>query len=239
MGYFPTGDTQAVVFTHNFGQVLAADFAKYGVTTQAATEYNQLQVQFQGAVEAARNETTRTKMAVATKNELKKLIHASTSRIVSIVRGQYGLGAQDYIALGLKPRDVRQTVTAEPIATLILSAKAVGPRQIHVVARDGLTSRRALPVGVKGITFFTATGASAPTTAAGWTLRGSVSRATAAIDVTDVLGEAAGTVWICGFYFNGKGQSGIASEAVAIDLPMARALPSASDVHTTTMRVAA
>jgi hypothetical protein len=239
MGYWPQGDTQAQVFAMNLATYLQGSPAKYGLTPIVAEDYMVLAQTYATKLSAARNEGTRTRGSIAAKDEAKEVLRRETTRVVRLIRAQTALTDQDLLDLGLQPIKAREQVQREPTGTPIVTAAIVGPRSLNVRLRDGLSGRRALPSGVKGASLFVFVGDEAPTDPAAWTYAGSATRTTCQLDVSAYLGEAAGTVHLCAFWFNGKAQSGVASDPVTVDLPACRARPVKSSVETRTMRVAA
>jgi len=237
-GYFPSADAQVAMFTGILSDKLSADPEKYGISPGTAAGYAALAADFKAKLAVALDPPTRTKPAVAAKDAAKRELYAETSRIVLSIRAQRHLSDSDLFDLNLSPRKKRAISTPLPSGVPMIVATSAGPRTISVRLCDGQTKRGALPVGVKGASLFVATGDTEPQRKEDWTFATSVTRTTFALDVSRHLGDAAGTVWICAFWFDNRSRPGPMSAATAVDLPMMRAKPLGNAVRPITLRAA-
>jgi len=237
-GYFPSADAQVAMFTGILSDRLSLEATKYGISDAAAAGYAVLAADFKAKLAIATDGATRTKGAVAAKDDSKSELYAATSRLMSIIRGQKDLSDSDLFAVGLSPRKKRALSTPLPSGVPMIVAMPAGPRTISVRLCDGQTKRGALPVGVKGASLFVARGEEPPQRKEDWAFALSVTRTTFSVDVSNHLGDAAGTVWICAFWFDNRSRPGPVSAATAVDLPMMRAKPLGNAVRPITLRAA-
>lgn len=237
-GYFPSADTNIALFTAAMSANISRDPARYGVSDAAAAEFAERVADFKVKLSLALDPTTRTKPSVAAKDAAKRELYAATSRIVLTVRAQKNLSNADLHDLNLSPRKKRALATPLPSGVPMIVAMPAGPRTINVRLCDGQTKRGALPAGVKGASLFVASGEEPPQRKEDWGFATSVTRTTFALDVSRHLGDAAGTVWICAFWFDNRSRPGPMSAATAVDLPIVRAKPLGNAVRPTTLRAA-
>lgn len=215
--FLPSREADLVTWSLNFKTKITAAPTTYGLTAAQATTYGGLHDAFVTAYNAATNDGSNSTANIVTKNLAKKALIANARLLAAIVQKSPGTTNTMRADLGLTVKSGPSPRPVPPSAPDI-DVLSVAGNTVRVRMHDPANpTRRGKPFGVDGISVFTAVGAAAPTTEAGWTFQGSTSKTV--IDVTFPSDTAAGAkVWFTAYYFNQKKQSGPAASPVSTNL---------------------
>jgi hypothetical protein len=137
-------DAQLAIGAANFSSIIATDFASLGLTSAQSTAYATLNTAWQASYLTAVTPETRTKSAVAAKNQQRELIRRMSSDLASIINGISTVSPEQKINLGLAVRGTPQPVTTlgtphsgkvtlNANGSIVLGWKCVSPRASGMV----------------------------------------------------------------------------------------------------------
>jgi len=218
-------DRQLLTASATMATGLAALPPTSGVPVAMVTDYQQEQTVYANGLAAVLDKTTRTPIAIITKNEARKSLVTLTSQVVSVVNGLPDITDQQKASLGIAPR---KKPTRRPVPSASPTIKVVSQMNntVEMLVGDlGSGKRASMPKDVIGINLFHATGEQPPAQASGWTFEGGFAANKVAVTFDPSI--PAGTkVWICAFYFNARKESGPASSPICVALAGSTPLPS-------------
>jgi hypothetical protein len=210
--FLPTTDNALLAWSLNFSTLISATPTTYGLSATQATAYATLHSQYSAALATATNPTTRTKANVAAKNTARDALKTDARLLAKIVDGQATVTNQQRIQLGLNVRTVPTPVPVPSLPPEMDIVSVVG-RTVKIRVHNSATTKRARPAGVTGTTIFSYVGATPPNDVTAWTFQGNTSKTVVDIAFGNTL-AAGSQVWLCAFWYNGKGQSGPACTPV-------------------------
>ena len=210
-------DAQLFEGAANFSSLITAGPAPLGLTTAQATAYATLNTAFASAYATANNPVTRTKVTVAAKDTARAVLAANTRLLANIVYSTPGVTNAQKLSLGLRLKSPPTPVPQPSSAPLVDFVSTVA-RTVKIRVHDGLTPKRAKPVGVKSATVFSFVGPTAPTSVSAWKYEGVSNKSVFDIVFPDSVANGA-LIWIAAVWNNAKSQSGPPSDPVSINIP--------------------
>ncbi len=220
--FLPRTDAGLRVFTKNFGTLLAENFARYGISEEAATAYNELQQTFAERLEASLEPLTSGKRTVFLKNESRDELAAITRSIARQIDNLERTTDDQRQALGLTIRDTTKTPVPPPSTAPLLGTKPTQGRSVLLTLR-GSEERRAKPFGALNATVVTYSGPTPPMSPHDWTFAAIATRST--VELPFGSSDVSDTVWITAFWTSRRGQSGPAATPLKVNLPAGVAQP--------------
>ena len=217
---FPTTVAGQVAFAANMAD--KASLPAYELPLPLVAEVEVAAGQLQAAATAAANPDTRTKSAIALRDQRIREFRTLAGRVVKVVRANPALTAGQLEDLGVKPLAVRRKQIPAPTVSPVVTISRVDGRTVHMELRRDARGR-GKPKDVAGAVVFTHVGPTAPTSSAEWTFAGSTTRTT--FDLAFGPSETGDTVWITAFWQNARDVSGPASQPISVRLPAGGAMP--------------
>ncbi len=227
--FVPDRESLLVTFLTNLSTKVTATPAAFGVLVPQAAQLQTLADDFIALYTLCSEPDTRTPAKIQAKKDAKIAVIAFVRVIVRQIQGTESVTNEQRVSLMLSVHDTEPTPVNPPQTSPGMAASAIGPHALGVRIWDPLnpdSGRK--PAGVQGTAIFTCTGeAPLPVGDAGWVWQGQTSRMKGNISVNDSL--PGGTkVWVCGVFYNAKGEHGPVSTAVSAYLPMTDAQPIAA-----------
>ena len=207
--------------TSAMSDILATRYAEFRVTQQQSADLAALVTTFGSDLAAWTSQETRTPVASGRKQASRAALIEGAMFIVNTVNSNPATSDEQRDALGITARK-RPTPTPAPSSAPIVEVDSTSGRTV-TFRLHGTAARRGRPVGVKGASVFTFVGPTAPADPADFRFEGLVTRPMFTINFDDRT--EADTVWVSAFWYNEKGQSGLASLPVSVNLPAAAVVP--------------
>ena len=214
MNFYRKKDSELVTGSAVFAAAIAATPVVFGLVAAQATAYGVLDTAFATDYATANEPATRTKSAVAAKNQSRKNLVAGATQLADYIIRNPAVSNAQLIDLGLDPRTER-TPVPPPTGSPSIDFKAVDGR-IVTLRLHGRTGR-GKPAGVAGVAIFSHVGATPPASISDWKFEGNAGRTTVAVAFDDSV-PAGSLVWFTAFWFNNRKQSGPACDPVSINI---------------------
>jgi hypothetical protein len=207
--YFPSTDAGLLAWARNMSHQLSVDPPAYGVSPERAEELADLVAEYDSAVSAASNRTTRSMVITSHKNDVRARFKDAARLIVSIVRGQPHLTDAQKIGLGITvPAPRKQAIPRPSNGPRLLITSMTGRTAQVLLTNAELESGRSKPPGVQGALIFIAAGDRPPAPGTGaWTFHSGTSRTKCRVTFPANL-EPGTKVWICAAWVNARKQLG-------------------------------
>ncbi len=210
--FLPSRESEFVTWVENFGGLIAAQPAEYGLTAQQAEEYGVTSSRFLELYAAASGAATRTPQVITDKLDQSRRLVNATRMLVRLIQAWPQITDGKRRALGITVPGER-TPIGPPAEVPVLEVVAVVGRRV-TVQFHGTDGRRRKPRGVQGATLYSFVGDAPPQDIAAWTNEGATSRTQIGVDFPlNVPGGA--TVWLTACWVNAKFQSGTACAPVS------------------------
>ena len=219
-GFLPQSDPALLAWSLNFSTRITANADSFGLTDALADAYEFLHNAYAAAL-ASCDPGERSQSLVSAKNLARTNLKADARLLANLVEGTAVVTDQQKIDLGL---NVRRPPVPSPVPSTspVVEVVSVNGRLVTLKLRASNTTS-GKPRGVSGASVFSHYGSEPPTTASGWKMEAMTGRTTVQILLDDA--ETAGTVYVTAFWFNGRKETGMASQPIAIHLPAATPLP--------------
>lgn len=202
-------DAELYTGSQNFSTKITASPVSFGLVAAQATAYASLNSVWAAAYLLAVDPETRTRGAIAAKNQARADVRKMASDLAKLIDGTATVSDAQRLDLGL---NVRATAAPIPAPSQAPHLDVVGRSGTTVTIKlhDGTASRRRKPAGVKGASLFShvgSGGATPPAELADWKFEGNTTRTKVGVQFDAAL--APGTVvWLCAFWFNPRAQAG-------------------------------
>jgi hypothetical protein len=213
--YIPSTDEGKRVWARNLATLVAATPAAFSVPVPVATAYTATVDEYDAALTAALEPSTRGPSTITTKNTKRAALVAASRSIVATIQGTPGLTATQKQDLAISQRDFEPSPIPAPTAVPVAKIIKVDGWTIDVQITTAGSTRRGLPDGVAGINIYSFQGAVAPTDPAEWTYEGESSRSRFQIAAPPTL-PAGSKVWYTFCFKSPRFQTGPACAGVAI-----------------------
>jgi hypothetical protein len=153
--YIPTKDGEAVGWMRAFAAGIAADPLGYNVLPPDSAEITAAVEAFAAALAVSSNAKTRTKGAVATKNEQRRATERVVRRFAVLIKANADIPDTAKIAIGVRPVNHNRTRINVPTTSPALSVLAAtnGMHHLHFADSEAL-GRRAKPTGATSLQLF-------------------------------------------------------------------------------------
>ncbi|HEY7090198.1 MAG TPA: hypothetical protein VH518_19025 [Tepidisphaeraceae bacterium] len=215
--FYPREQAKILQFTENFRDLILAAPGDYGLSVAQAEAYRVTQENFALAYDRARDPSTRTRPAVAGKEDARVALEAATRLLARIIRAMPNVTDQMRINLGLsQPVIAKAALLPIPDSRPVVLVVGNVGGGVQVRLRDSVSPRRGKPDGVAGASLFAYAGEAAPADMSLWQYKGSTTRPSANLDFR---GATPGThFWLAACWYNTRGQPGPVSMPVSIYL---------------------
>jgi hypothetical protein len=214
---FPATDTGLLQWSQNVVNLITPTPATYGLVAGDVTTYTALHNAYSTAL-AACDPSVRSKPAVITKNAARTALKNGATMLANKIYASPAVTDAQKTQLGMPPRTAPTPIPAPSSSPAIEVVSTTG-WTVRIRLRDGGGASRGKPAGTIGASVFSSVGATAPGDISEWKFEGNTGRVNK-IDVTFPTTLAAGaTVWFTAFWFNGRKQSGPASQPISANLP--------------------
>ncbi|MFT3786179.1 MAG: hypothetical protein QM770_08435 [Tepidisphaeraceae bacterium] len=220
--YLPRTEEKLVTWTGDFLTTLQTKPANYfNVPPTRIADYAVTRTRFVEAYGVASNPTTRTGPAIEAKNVAKKTLINSTRSLVDEIQAWPQTTNEMRRELGITERGKKPTPSPIPPQAFV-KVESVNGREVTLSIQQSKTTK-SKPRGVLGANVMIAYGDEAPASTLDYTLA-TVTGKSKTVITLDAVREAC-TVWISAFWFNGRKQTGPASDPVSVNLSATSAVP--------------
>ena len=157
--FFPDRETDMLSWTANFAQKLASDYAALHVSAEVAQAYVDRQAEFAEAYRVAQAPETRTSLAVARKNECRRVIEQFSRGLARQIGGNLAVTDDQRFSLGLNIRkSAVRKIAAPDTGPTVQVMQVVGATAELRLCDPGRSDGRARPGGAASATIFVAVG---------------------------------------------------------------------------------
>lgn len=202
-------DAELYTGSQNFSTKITATPTAFGLVAAQATAYASLNSAWGTSYLLAVDPETRTKGAIAAKNQARANLRKMASDLAKIIDGTATVTDAQRLDLGLNVRATPAPIPAPSQAPNLDVVSRTGTT-VQIKLHDGAGTRRRKPAGVQGAAVFShvgSGGATPPADLSNWKFEGNTTRTK--IDVQFDAALAPGTVvWLCAFWFNPRAQAG-------------------------------
>ncbi len=212
--YIPYQDSKLVEFASNYDSIITAAPTVVGLTAPQTLANHNLTLDFIAKNATAVNPATRNKGSIIAKNESRKALVASIRFLTKIIQAYPGTTDQMRADLGITVPDSEISPINPPDFAPTINVLSVVGHTIKVKLTEGNSTRRGLPVNVTGASIFTHVGENAPQNINDWKFEGLVSRHIAEVEISSDV-PAGSKIWLTGFFFNNRKQSGPGASPIA------------------------
>ena len=170
--YIPTREAQLRDFAQNLTDRLTAMGADYGVTAEQILPFVEAYNTFVARYAITSNPATKTKPAVAAKNDAKAEMVRQIRLLVSVLQGWPAMTNAKRDELRIPVRDDQPTPIDPPTEMPVLRIAGVygSVMDLEVRRADGETKRK--PAGVRGVWLYSFVGDNPPAQLTAWQFRG-------------------------------------------------------------------
>ena len=188
-----------------------------GLTTAQMTAYGDATDLYDAKLTGSTDRRTRGPFSISEKNACKLLLLAMTRQISMQAQNFPGTTDSQRVLLGLTVRDRTPAPVPPPSVSPVLAAESRPGGLVVVTVKNPEQGSRARPRGCTGCTLLSYVGPELPEDPAAFKFEGSTSKKTATLEF-DATVAAGSCVWVTGYYYNAKGQSGTAAAPVCVTL---------------------
>ena len=215
--YLDTTDQGTLDFATNFISGIDGNPDRVGLTTTLMADYQAATDLYAAKLAAATEMLTRGPFSISEKDDAKAILLAKTRVVAMQAQNFSGTTDPMRVALGLTVRSKTRGNVPPPSAVPVLSADSRPGGLVVVTVKNPEQGNRARPRGCTGVTLMTFAGPEAAQDPTLWQFQGSTSRRTTTLSF-DANVAAGSCVWVTGYYYNAKGQSGTAAAPVCVTL---------------------
>lgn len=150
--YIPPKDVDFLAWLDNFDDLVAVNFAAYGLTAPEAASITNVRTDYDSAFAAATNPVTRTPVTVAAKDTAKAIALATVRPLAQKIRDNSAVTDEQRVELGLTVPDTSPTPVPAPVTFPLLDILRATPGQHWLQYRDSDTpTTKAKPEGADGM----------------------------------------------------------------------------------------
>ena len=201
---------------NNFAQLIASDPASYGISSEEATAFGELNATLQSTYLASANPSTRTTVAVAAKNTALLEMRNYAMLLTKIMYLKPTVSDEQLIGLGLSPRQGRSPATIPETSPRIAVVSVIG-RTVKLRVTEAGSTSRGMPYGAAGANIFSFVGTTPPTDARDYRFEKMTTRATIDLQFDNSIASGA-TVWLSACWVSTRGKTSIASDPMNFTL---------------------
>jgi hypothetical protein len=203
----PTSDSKWVEWTQSFLAAVTPNPQGVQLTPAQVAELNTAFLAFQSALATSNAPTTRTRPAVAAKNQARADLRGIAGHLVATVRSNLAISNEQLLELGIKPRTQRQPVPPPAFAPDIDIVSVNGNRVTIRLHNSQTVGRRRRPVGVAGAAVFSHVGPSAPEDPTLYRFEGNVTKTEVVVELPSSV-QPGTKVWFTAFWYSPTAASG-------------------------------
>lgn len=206
--YLPQALPALLSFCLNFSTLLTASPTLYGVTAADASAVASAVDDFDSALTASTDPSTRTPVTVAFTVTARNTVVQVVRNYGRLILANAGVADADKTALGLIIRDPVKTPVPVPSTNPLLTVVGATPGQLTMRYNDSAASPtvKAKPFGATQLVLYTLFGTTAPATPDATPFQGIYTKSPFALDTT--AGVAGQNAFIYGRWMNAKGEMG-------------------------------
>jgi len=215
--FFYGTDAETASGSANFSSLIQGTPTAFGLVAAQATAYEVVNMAYQVAYDAAITPATRTKGAIAAKNDAKDALRVMASDLSKIIDGTPTVTDQQKIDLGLA---IRKKPSPNPVPTDRpgVDLVSVVTRTVTIHIHDSASStKRGKPDGTVAAWVYSYVGTNYPTDPTAWDFQGATTKSNHDIVFPDSVASGA-QVWVCAAWINGKQQAGPVSVPVTTNV---------------------
>jgi len=214
--FFYGTDAETASGSANFSSLIQGTPTAFGLVAAQGTAYEVVNMAYQVAYDAAITPATRTKGAVAAKNDAKKALRVMASDLSKIIDGTPTVTDQQKIDLGLA---IRKTPSPVPVPTdrPDVDLVSVTARTVTIRVHGGTSDKRGKPDRTTAAWVYSYVGVNYPTDPTAWDFQGATTRSNHEIVFPDSVANGA-QVWICAAWINAKQQAGPVSVPITTNV---------------------
>ncbi len=218
--YLSQSDSGLLNWLNNASAVLSLSPEIYGSDAAGATAFAAVVSNYASAYAASNEIATRTRPAVALKNQTRTAAKIAARQMAFVAYGQPNITAEQITLIGLKVRDVSPTRAPKPKVAPIVSLLATGPQTLRAEVRFPLDpDRRAKPRSARQIVaqvYRAAEGQPVPADISTWPVGATSGRSTIDFYWPDMV--ATTTVHVSCYYVSSRNERGPSSDPMQVKL---------------------
>jgi hypothetical protein len=189
----------------NAAALLSGSPTTYGITASQATAFSALNTTLQTKYSAAVDPSTRTRAAIAEKNDALRAMRSMAINLAKIIYATGTVTDGQLIGLGLLPRSGRSPVPP-PTDAPVLEVGVVSGRLVNVRVHAAGSERRGKPAGAIGANIYSYVGETPPADPRAYHFEGMTTRTRAQVLFPDTVASGA-TVWLSANWVSARGQT--------------------------------
>ena len=217
MSYLPQTLLGLNNWASTFGAYITTNFAAVGLTTGQQAAFNAVLGDFQDALGLSTNPATRTPVTVAATETVKLALLEQIYLLVPIVQAFAGTTDMERASMGLTIRKTTRTPVPTPTAVPVLSANRLVSLQVTLRVNDVENNSNRFPPNTVGANIYQKIGGPAPTSIAGCTFVGRMTKRFMTIDYSG--GDANSEVYYFAAYVSRTNKEGPSSALLATTVP--------------------
>jgi hypothetical protein len=225
--YPPGREADLITATQTFHDVANVSPTTYSLTAAQLTTLATKLTDFQTKWDICQVPSTKTKVAVETKNVSKADLVSYLRSLVKVVQNAPTTTNAMRLALSIPERDLEPTPIPVPGSAPILTVKKVYGHQITCKLESAVSEGRALPPGVYGAQIYSFVGDEPASDTQVWFNQGVVTRTTFMVQLPASV-PAGAKVWLTAAWINPRGMTGVACSPVLSGIGYEGALPQAA-----------
>ncbi len=204
-GFLPNRDAELLTWAQSASAFITSAPTSYGLTAPIASAFSAATVSYSTALEAVQP-GVRNKMAVLTKNSVKRALQINIRAWAKIVGGTASVTNAQKAQLGLNVRAMPSPIPPPSTAPALDVIGVIG-RAVQVRLHPVGSTRRGKPAGVNGAAVVSFVGTTPPADINTWKLEGLLGRTRFDVIFPDTLAPGA-MVWVAAYWFNERKQPG-------------------------------
>ncbi len=220
--YYRLSDADLLIWSDDFSGRLTSGHDEYGVSAEQAAAYAALNTNFDNALKAWRNNMTRTPVSSAVKSAARVELLAMARFLVNSINSNPATTDAQRDELGIRGRK-RPSPVPVPASAPIIDVINVNGRRVSIGLHSTEGSKRGKPAGVKGASIFTWVGDDQPSDPSMWKFEGLITKTR--FELNFEQSTQSNTAWVTVKWFNERGEAGLASAPIRINLPAGNELP--------------
>ena len=176
----PKTDQAFAMWSAHLIKQISSRYASYGISESMRDDAVAAETTFAAAYAIATNPLTRTRAAIAGKDDAAAAWRRVAGRIVALVRAQPNLSDADRIGLGLPPRAANVAIAVPNLAPSLV-VLGIDGRTARLRADDNTTDRRGRPATAAGVVLFSHVGDEPSQDVRDWRYEGASSAVTLSV----------------------------------------------------------
>lgn len=217
MSFLPNTDSGLRDWSIAFNEQVQDDPAACGLTPAQAAEYLAAHTSYMDTYAIAKNPATRTKPAVVAKVDSARNLRRTAGSFGRMIEANLAISNQKKSDLGLTVRDSEPSPIPPPSSKpIIMLGEADGFYLPFKIKNPGYSGRGKGP-GISGVAIFTFVGPNPPQELHQWQFQANMSTMSGVIGFPPTLPPFS-KVWVSGFFFNPRKQSGPMADPVSTNL---------------------